>query len=633
MMMTGEGLVAHREDQKSNRVFDVIQGLLLGERADGPVRARQPTLLLYLCAFVIAASLTLGGGTRGGFLSDAILQLLAIPLLLVAFWKLFELGAFWKLFEFPVTKQMQIPLLFCLALVLIPIVQLIPLPPWLWTALPGREPSVETFEILGQTIPWMPLSVSPHETWLSALSLIPPLGIFLATLQLPYRDRRWLTWVFLAVGVVSVFIGMIQVAQGPESAWRFFEFTNDTEAVGFFANRNHFAALLYALTLFAAAWAVNATTLGQAEIRQKYDTVLIVAAIGAFTLLVVLLAGQMMARSRMGLGLSILALFGALALGVSDRRIGSSVTPIKLMVGAIVLALVFAFQFALYRVMERFAVDPLEDSRLPFGRNTVEAALSYLPFGSGLGTFVPVYAMFEKPEDTIMNAYANRAHNDFLELWLNTGIVGPALAGMFVAWLGLRSLEIWRNSPPRGASDLDWDLVRSATLVVGLLVAHSLVDYPLRTGAIMAVMAFACALLIEPPPGSEPLPRQSLPTTPMPAAPKKTRLPEMPMPTAPKKTQLPEMRERQVMRLRARLLRKAAPPAIPLVPEPSPAPAVPTPTSAPASSWSSESGSLSPDQRWGMDVDWPEEWSKSSKSSSASGSEAPPDVPKPPKGS
>jgi len=397
---------------------------------------------------------------------------------------------------------------------------------------------------------------------------------------------------------------MIQVAQGPHSTWRFFAITNDTEAVGFFANRNHFAALLYALTLFAAAWAVNATALGQAETRQKYDTVLIVAVIGAFTLLVVLLGGQMMARSRMGLGLSILALFGALALGVSDRRVGSNVTSIRLMVGASVLALVFGFQFALYRVMERFAVDPLEDARLPFGRNTVEAALSYLPFGSGLGTFVPVYAMFEKPEDTILEAYANHAHNDFLELWLNTGIVGPALAGMFVAWLGLRSLEIWRNSPPRGASDLDWDLVRSATLVIGLLVAHSLVDYPLRTGAIMAVMAFACALLIEPPPVSEPLPRQSLPTTPMPAAPKKTRLPEM---------------------------RKAAPPAIPLVPEPSPAPAVPTPTSAPASSSVSDGRSLSPDQRWGMDVEWPEEWSKSSKSSPASGSEAPPGVPKPPK--
>jgi hypothetical protein len=35
-------------------------------------------------------------------------------------------------------------------------------------------------------------------------------------------------------------------------------------------------------------------------------------------------------------------------------------------------------------------------------------------------------------------------------------------------------------------------------LIIALLAAHSLVDYPLRTGAMMAIMAFACALLIAP---------------------------------------------------------------------------------------------------------------------------------------
>ena len=148
-----------------------------------------------LCVAVIVASLVLGGGTHSSFLSDAILQLIAIPLLLVSLWRLIET---------PLTKQMPMALFFCVAVVAIPVIQLIPLPPWLWTALPGRGPSAETFEILGQKIPWMPLSVVPHETWLSALSLIPPLGIFLATLLLSYRERRWLSLVFLAVGVVSV---------------------------------------------------------------------------------------------------------------------------------------------------------------------------------------------------------------------------------------------------------------------------------------------------------------------------------------------------------------------------------------------------------------------------------------------
>jgi hypothetical protein len=68
-------------------------------------------------------------------------------------------------------------------------------------------------------------------------------------------------------------------------------------------------------------------------------------------------------------------------------------------------------------------------------------------------------------------------------------------------WLVRRSVQIWRSAPPHRASDLDWSLARAATMVVALLIVHSLVDYPLRTGAMAAIMAFACALLIEPPAG------------------------------------------------------------------------------------------------------------------------------------
>jgi O-antigen ligase len=293
---------------------------------------------------------------------------------------------------------------------------------------------------------------------------------------------------------------LIQVAQGPSSPLRFFEVTNPTEAVGFFANRNHFAALLYSLTLFAVAWsAETALANGVRTDRKKYETASIVARLGAFTILVVLVAAQAMARSRAGLGLTIVALFGAFAVTLWDRQSGPGVTPPKLLVGAIALAVMFAVQFTLYRILERFAFDPLEDSRLSFARSTIEAARAYMPFGSGIGTFVPVYGMFEKPEDALINGYVNHAHNDVLELWLEGGVVGLGLIGLLAFWLVLRSVVVWRRGFPPGSREVDRSLARAATMIAALLIAHSVVDYPLRTGAMMAIMAFACALLLDPP--------------------------------------------------------------------------------------------------------------------------------------
>ena len=174
--------------------------------------------------------------------------------------------------------------------------------------------------------------------------------------------------------------------------------------------------------------------------------------------------------------------------------------PIKSCLGSIVLVAIFSLQFALYRVFERFP-DPLSSDRPVIASTTIEAARAYMPLGSGLGSFVPVYAMFEKPEDA-QDTYVNRAHNDFLEVWLEAGVLGLALIGLFVVWLVRRSVEIWRSAPAPGASQLDWSLVRAQRSSQPSSSPIRLVDFPLRTGAMMAIMAFACALLIEPPVGA-----------------------------------------------------------------------------------------------------------------------------------
>ena len=226
-------------------------GVKFGKLIPAVAWEERPSLVFCLSVFTFLSALLLGGGTRGGFLSDAILELLAIPPFLISLSSLLALPRMTS------NRAAEWALMICFAIALLPLLQLVPLPPSIWQFLPHRDEMVTVFDLAGAPLPWLPVSVMPNATWLSALSLLPPIALFLCVLQLSYRERRHLSLIFLGFGVITAMLGLLQVAQGPSSALRFFAFTNSNEAVGFFANRNHFAALLYVLMLFAAAWVTD----------------------------------------------------------------------------------------------------------------------------------------------------------------------------------------------------------------------------------------------------------------------------------------------------------------------------------------------------------------------------------------
>lgn len=516
---------------------------------------------------MVVASLVLGGGARGGYLYDAILQFLSIPCLLFFLWRLSQQTTW---------RKPKVELAFCAALLLLPLIQLVPLPPAIWKSLPNRDLSIAALNLIGAADRWAPISISPRATWLSVLSLLPPLAIFIGIAQLTLPQRRKLSLVILAVGLASVLVGLLQVAQGPNSPLRFFASTNTTDAVGFFANRNHFAALLYSLMLFAAAWSLNsAFAAGMADKQNRFDAAHVVPLIASFTVFVTLIGAQVMARSRAGLVLTILALLGSLALTFRQERgtsSTSSVTPTKLILSAVALTFVFSMQFALYRFMERFEADPLADARIAFARNTVTAAKASMPFGTGMGTFVPVYAAFEKTEDAMIDTFANHAHNDYLELWLETGVSGIILMALFLLWFLGRTRKAWGRHLEQD-SGIDHALFRAASLIIALLIAHSFVDYALRTGAIMAVFAFACALLVEAPADRQPKPSLAA--------------------SARDKRSLAEHQHR---------VGTSAVPG-----------RAPSPFTQPSPTGQSEPNStVKVGQRWGKDMEWPDAWQKPS---------------------
>jgi len=122
--------------------------------------------------------------------------------------------------------------------------------------------------------------------------------------------------------------------------------------------------------------------------------------------------------------------------------------------------------------------------------NTIRGAIDYGPFGSGIGSFLEIYRQYQDPL-AITRTYINHAHNDYLEVLLETGIAGAALILSFLGWWFWRVTKIWRerNGCPFG---------RAATIASGVVLLHSLVDYPLRTAAISGIFAICIALMARP---------------------------------------------------------------------------------------------------------------------------------------
>ena len=448
-------------------------------------------VMAILTGLVVALAIVFGGGTRQGFFGDTLIQLAAVPLLIAGLWTLFTRQAegarrlavgtchhcavLWRR-AFPATAVAG------------------GLEGLVWRPARARAGRISDLGAGLATV-----SISPQATWAALLSVVPPVAIFIAVAQMPNASRRRVALVIVSLGVVSLVLGLLQVAQGRESALRFYSVTNPAEAVGFFANRNHFAALLYTTILIAAPFVVVASR-GLSEQTQPGDKN-IIRFLWAFLLMASLMVGLIMARSRAGILLGLVALGTVVLLSIFNTgRQGVARDPasrpkmmVRLITSLIVVALVAGTVLALQRAAPRFGLSVADDVRIPILLATLDAARVYMPFGSGLGTFVPAYAALE-PTSAIFSAFANRAHNDWAEFALEYGAAGIAIMLAVVIWIVWRGVDIWRGRGP-AASVATKTLAQAGWVAIMLVLLHALVEYGLRTSALGAVFAFCCGII------------------------------------------------------------------------------------------------------------------------------------------
>jgi len=380
----------------------------------------------------------------------------------------------------PLPKAAQTLLLILVAGLIVIALQLIPLPASLWTT--GLRARVgEGYAILGQAIPPLPISLTPYAGLNTLLGIVPALAVFCAVLRLGAFRASWLAAALLAGTVVGITLGALQVvAPGPNSPWYLYSQTNRGVAVGFFANANHMADLLVCALPFIAALA----SAGRSRNIQRYSALLVVLAAAALLIVV----GIALNGSLAGYVLALPVIGASILIAAPPRR--SLRTPVAILTGLALVAAVGAIastSIGSSRIGQEASGSV--QSREAILQTTAKAIADTMPFGSGLGSFVRVYPLYESA-DRVVPEYVIHAHNDYAELVLELGLLGIVLIGAFLAWWMAAARAGWRTG---GGGPY----ARAASIATAVVLVHSLVDFPLRTAAVSATFAMCLALLID----------------------------------------------------------------------------------------------------------------------------------------
>lgn len=392
--------------------------------------AKNSSFHFYYSGIIILLALLMGGGTTQGLWTDHVIQLLLIPALFMGVSNIHN------------SRFSKFAIFFLIAIFCYFILQFLPI---------KREIILNNTQL---HIESSLFTSSPQKTLETVLFATAILGFSLYLSRFKEDELARLIRFFIIGLAVNLILGAFQLS-----------YSGRTEIVGFlpftitsasFANENHFSCLGFAtLPLIAYHYLV----------RIKTPAIFIgISAIISFVLFAV--------GSRAGMTMT-LAISAASLFWFSVDKI-STTLKLNLILALLVLSSFIIYYFVGLPELEGF-------KRFNFIQNTLSAFKDNYLFGTGLGSFINIYPSYEPLYET-HQLYVNHTHNDYVELLLETGILGAVLFLLFIILLifGLAKSK----------------LSQAAGIAVFALAAHSLIDYPLRTMAIAILFAYLIAILL-----------------------------------------------------------------------------------------------------------------------------------------
>lgn len=368
--------------------------------------------------------------------------------------------------------------------------QLLPLPPVVLVALsPG---AAAAYAEVGLGAAWRPMSLAPQASqslWMLGLCLS---MLFWLVLVLVRSRRRvcLLAWTLFVAAVVQAALASLLALSGQE-LW---QVGMPHLAHGTFVNRNHLAGYLemmlaIGIGLLVAGIAAAEPVRGWRQYLRAWSATLLGAKARLRIFLAILVITLVLTNSRMG-NLAFFASLGLAALITLFllRRKRGPVMALLVSLLAVDVLILGAW-FGLDRVGERLAETLVHgDGRVELLQSSVAYARDYWLTGSGGGSFVYVFPGYREAE--VSGKLVGHAHNDYLEMLLEYGLIGLVPLALIVVLCLVAAARVLRER----RDPLLRGMTFATLMGVSALLIHATADFNLRIPANAACFVVLLAL-------------------------------------------------------------------------------------------------------------------------------------------
>lgn len=406
----------------------------------------------------------------------------------------------------------RIPILFKILLAVflgISVFHLIPLPQGILKIL-----SPQTYNIysgifsggmseLGE-LGWKTLSFSPA---LSGYEVVKYICFFLFFyLVLKYvRTRREIETFVLVLLFSAVFqsvYGLTEYLGGTERIFGYNKEWGLGSATGTYINRNHFAGLLEMIFPLSLGYLLvkadffsikkelsfkeKILWFGQERLQRSiiFGVISVLIGIGIF-----------FSRSRSGITIFFITIFLMILILSIMRARSTDIPARKQRLNRILKVVFFVTLFSVIMIginpiLERFTWEKMSYAgRLKYVKNTVQMIKSYPMFGTGQGTFVYVYPMFDLERTS---GLVEHAHNDYVEILAENGLISGGsliiLAFGFFGYVGIR----WGRRRDYFVKGIGLGCL----LGIAAILLHSVSDFNMHIPANVVYFVTICALAL-----------------------------------------------------------------------------------------------------------------------------------------